>query len=696
MGAVSHDPDLVPRLQTTRLDAPGDGGSAVASVQLPDAAAERRWLAAQIRREQDAGCRLSDIAVLARMNKHAAQVAEALTAAGIPHRWGGPIEERPVFRVLMSALLLADDDARGIAGLTMLSPGAGLAPDFPLTEPDRRALFGEGRGRWRARRLLRAAITGEVAGLSPTGRDLCGTLLTIAEALSVTARPRHNLCLYLFEHARWLRDLLPERARADHAVAAILATTGQVLDLASGFAAQRDALARSVGREKEDSTKIAPKPGAGNGEEEESRDAAPEDAPFETATSTTAFLDYITAALDSGDLGVPHELPLGGCDAVALLTAHRSKGLEWPVVFVPLCVEGQFPSKERGSDLPIPPGLIVTDGASVSEIHEREEACLFYVAVTRAKDRLYPSGADSYGLRTPGAPSCHRVEIERALNCASRLTPAEVDALPELAILAPATTRPAPLPYEVPEELHEASLTAYEKCPLQFLFSEVYGLHQDGSAFLHFYGAVYKAARDAAGDPAKLREVFARNWQEKGPSASDWQTPLLESAARKMLDDIEHRMAEVQSGAAGGGDAHLAYRQPKALKIDLPGDAGTHAIRFPLDEEATLPDGKRVYRRHKQGGRLPKNPPDDDRATLYSLFADQEAADGATATPAEIAFYYPHVGQEMPARIGSKKKSNRREEIITLVRRMKTGDMSPNPGEVCARCAYRLICSRTP
>ena len=71
-----------------------------------------------------------------------------------------------------------------------------------------------------------------------------------------------------------------------------------------------------------------------------------------------------------------------------LSSVHQAKGLEWPVVFIIGLAEGKFPSyrslNEAGSE------------------GEEEERRLFYVAVTRAKDRLflcYPQMATDRGGR---------------------------------------------------------------------------------------------------------------------------------------------------------------------------------------------------------------------------------------------------------------------------------------------------------
>jgi DNA helicase-2/ATP-dependent DNA helicase PcrA len=668
-----NDPRLVPPpLVAHRPSASAATGPAVTSVHLPDAEAERLWLCHTIQTEQERGTRPSDIAVLVRKNKHAAQIAETLTRAGIPHCWAGPIQDRPVFKVLMSALLLAADDTRGIAGLTTLSPGADIPPDFPLSESDRRALFGERRGRGKAKRLLAFAVAGKIPGLSEQGIDVCRALGEVADALSASARPHHNLCLYLFEQAHWLRRLLPESAQARHEIRAILATAGQVLDLASSFAAQRDALARSLRPEETEQA-----------EETDTVDT------FETETSTLSFLAYVDAALDSGGLGVPNELP--DDDAVSLLTAHRSKGLEWPVVFVPFCAEGQFPSRERDSDLPIPPNLIVTEGESASDAHTREEACLFYVAVTRAEDRLYLSSAAVYGVKTKAPPSVLHQTLVAALQTTGAIAVPDIDAAPLPPLPdAPVAKKESLLPLDLPEEIHERGLSQYEQCPRQYLFGEVYGLPQPGSAFLDFHNAVYRAARDAEGCPETLRTNFEKNWKDDGPSAADWQAPLLEKAAQRLVEEMEQRLI---TQSASGGAVH--YRPSKTYTVGPLPDGSHHTLRFTVDEIATRPDGSRAFRRHKTGTRIPKEPSDDGRTTLYALCADQEQETQPGVGSTTVTFHYPQVGQDVVPTIGTVKKKNRKEKLIQLIQNLKHGDFRPKPNETaCARCAYTLICAK--
>ncbi|HWI81788.1 3'-5' exonuclease, partial [Ramlibacter sp.] len=98
-------------------------------------------------------------------------------------------------------------------------------------------------------------------------------------------------------------------------------------------------------------------------------DYVPPDAETgETLSPLAAFLTH--AALESGDNQAE-----AGQDAIQLMTVHSAKGLEFDCVFISGLEEGLFPHENSMSD---PAGL-------------EEERRLMYVAITRARRRLYLS-----------------------------------------------------------------------------------------------------------------------------------------------------------------------------------------------------------------------------------------------------------------------------------------------------------------
>ena len=95
-------------------------------------------------------------------------------------------------------------------------------------------------------------------------------------------------------------------------------------------------------------------------------DVTPDAETGEIVSPLAAFLTH--AALEAGD-----NQAQAGQDAVQLMTVHSAKGLEFDCVFITGLEEGLFPHENSLSDV---------DGLE-------EERRLMYVAITRARKRLY-------------------------------------------------------------------------------------------------------------------------------------------------------------------------------------------------------------------------------------------------------------------------------------------------------------------
>ena len=115
----------------------------------------------------------------------------------------------------------------------------------------------------------------------------------------------------------------------------------------------------------------------------------------ETADPLTAFLTH--AALEAGE----HQAGEGQ-EALQLMTVHSAKGLEFDVVFLSGLEEGLFPHEQS---------VMERDGLE-------EERRLAYVAITRARERLYLSHAQTrmlHGQTRYNIPSRFLQEIPEAL-----------------------------------------------------------------------------------------------------------------------------------------------------------------------------------------------------------------------------------------------------------------------------------------
>jgi DNA helicase-2/ATP-dependent DNA helicase PcrA len=98
-------------------------------------------------------------------------------------------------------------------------------------------------------------------------------------------------------------------------------------------------------------------------------------------------------------------------DRVSMMTVHASKGLEFSIVFLPGMEEGLFPKMQ------------ISSGNKINENIE-EERRLAYVAITRAKERLYMVNADArmlFGSITHNQPSRFIREIPNELISSTEL-----------------------------------------------------------------------------------------------------------------------------------------------------------------------------------------------------------------------------------------------------------------------------------
>ena len=106
---------------------------------------------------------------------------------------------------------------------------------------------------------------------------------------------------------------------------------------------------------------------------------------------------FLTSKLDSYSKNIdPDE------DAVAIMTVHKSKGLEFPVVIIPSIAEKKFPTsykdQEKNRYIAGNPTFYTPDkylklkrkrnSEEKEKIHIEEEDRIMYVAMTRAKDTL--------------------------------------------------------------------------------------------------------------------------------------------------------------------------------------------------------------------------------------------------------------------------------------------------------------------
>jgi superfamily I DNA/RNA helicase len=447
----------------------GPERAVVTLAAAPDEAAELAGLAAAIRDRMGRGYAPSDQAVLCRTRRQCQRVAAALASAGLPARVVTPLLDQPdVKDVLSVVLLLADSSGAGLLR-------AGAVADHAFTRAEARAVLLAARARHVAPLALlggRRGTLDEVAGLSPEGRAGLERLGAVLDDLWAASDVTTGLGRYIFGLTDLARRALADPAPDGRPRAANLA---RLLALARGFEDQRRAA---------DPAAAHPRVGG---------------------AAWAEFVDYVRVLTNLG-----REAPGGADDLLAVategvrvLTVHASKGLEFPVVYLPGLCEGRFPTQRRADPTPPPVGLVDDEALAARDAgaHRAEEACLFYVAITRARDELVLSHADRYGRRryTPSAflKPVETLAADAESGVARQRWPerdAEVVAREGLATAGASSVgdgdgdeegdgaaeeglaaEPEPvLPAEEP--LSVSAIETYQRCPRQYAYRYVYGL----------------------------------------------------------------------------------------------------------------------------------------------------------------------------------------------------------------------------
>jgi len=236
------------------------------------------------------------------------------------------------------------------------------------------------------------------------------------------------------------------------------------------------------------------------------------------------FVKHLDALIDAGEDPAVAEADVE-TPAVRVLTVHKAKGLEFPVVFMVNCVQGKFPVQKRGDALELPAELI-KDLLPAGDFHTQEERRLFYVGMTRARRELFFTSARDYGGARERKVSQFVLEALELPKDAAR--PFKGKPVEEIERFAPPpahdTAMAAPIPESEELLLSHKQVDDYQTCPLKYRY-----VHQLRVPILRHHTVVYGSTihavvefylkRRVEGNYTPLDDLLAeyeRKWLNQG------------------------------------------------------------------------------------------------------------------------------------------------------------------------------------
>ena len=604
----------------------GEGAHLPAVVTVDQADEEIVLLADTIEEMRRAGHAYRDQAVLSTGNDKLARLGTRLERLGIPVLFLGSLFERPEIKELLALLsTLIDRRAMGLVRTA-------CRPEFEMALGDVGTVLlhlrdhAERAGHWQQG-------LAEVEGLSQQGR---AGLLALADALrgfNEAASPWDVLATVLLDRTR---------------IAAQIVTSDAVQDRARGIAIWQ--FMNFVCAQ-----------------------------PRDRGLPIMRLLDRIRRLICLRDDGDLRQIPEAAqsIDAVRLMTIHGAKGLEFEVVHVPGLNKDTIPRAGSPPACPPPDGMVTgatgSAGDQFKAAQAQEHQCLFYVALSRARDRLFlsvPIQTVNRRRRDPSpfldrlGPGIDRRHIRPERSCPAAPEDADVS-----------------LVSEGPLRFSAFQLALYETCPRRFFYTHV--LEIGGRRRLTPFMKMHEAIRSLVESILSGDVVVEAD--------ADLKARVDAAIATQQLD--EHGYADDYRALALAmvqyfvdSRSSLAHEAPQAMVLTFDdAEVTVHA-----DDVLVRPGGGRILRRIRTG-HMRSTEGKDVGAAAFLLAARRAFPD------AEVEFLHLADQETRPIPLGEKDLPSRRKKLGSFLADIRRGRFPAKPSAfTCPSCPAFFVCGPTP
>jgi len=425
---------------------------------------------------------------------------------------------------------------------------------------------------------------------------------------------------------------------------------------------------------------------------------------IEGYSNLRSFLRYLTYLMLSSEK--PPDLPL--FDAVNVMTIHQAKGLEFRVVFVTDLAQSRFPGRRRSLSIDLPDELLKEElpDASSRELHLNEERRLFYVGMTRAKEKLRlfhverykeeqkeskPSqflgeamgeslikGSRDQGFKDSRIQGLEGSRVKGLIPTSTSLTGKEKPALKDqesyLEFL-PITDGGLDITF--------SALDTYDKCPLKFKYSFIYKIPRKPTINMRVGSLLHR-----------VLEHFHKNYTRKEASVEDLLR-LLEEAWKmaRLPDSIQWRQFK---GKAITGltdyfdDFKLDSNKPEYFERPFTLKVEKHRVKGRVDRVDITETGGYELIDYKTGRTRTQRDVDRDlQLSVYSLGAI-EAWD---IKPEKASYYFLIENKRLSISHRDEQLEEAREKTLELAEGILAENFEPKPDyQNCRYCDYQILC----
>jgi DNA helicase-2/ATP-dependent DNA helicase PcrA len=413
------------------------------------------------------------------------------------------------------------------------------------------------------------------------------------------------------------------------------------------------------------------------------------------------YLEYFDQA--GGTISLDEDVP---GDAVQLMTVHGAKGLEFSHVFVLRVNKNKFPQPERSHVFEFPARLM-KEGAPEEHFHHQEERRLYYVALTRAQDRLTITSLAERKAKVPPFiedilmdPAIKRRDV---LQLAPKVAPVpaattenEDAGIVQNPLFAPPGGLPKIFsriadwaetfhpPSPEPLQLHPSAVQSYRSCPQRYLFSSLWSLQEGPKATLTFGRVIHATIRRMMAEFKKgnrlpfdeVQRIFETEWSAVG-FEDDYQEGEYKKDGLEQLRTFHRAVLE---------QPLLVLELEKNFELPVENNV---VLKGRIDQVNSLGRSDVEIVDYKTGkAKKDADAKKDLQLSIYAI-AGKEIFEW---NPVRLVFHYLQDNQRQQTTRDAKQLDEALRIVQETAADIRAGEFSAKPGFICRSCAYKPIC----